>query len=85
VRENQPFDRAMELLIAVIVACLALAAAACWLICHVFFSWQKGLDREARRASVMDRMRATWRQFSRAGIGDVSRRAENRDRQGNDI
>jgi hypothetical protein len=66
----------MELLIAVIVAGVALAAVACWLVRHVFLRWQNGLDREARQASAMARVRAAWGKFPRAGARKVSRQAE---------
>lgn len=71
----------MELLIAVIVACVALAAAACWLVRHLFLSWQNGIDREAGRVSAMARWRAARGKFSRASAGGVSRPATDRGRR----
>jgi hypothetical protein len=75
----------MELLIAVIVAGVALAAVACWLVRHVFLSWQNGLDREARQASAMARVRAAWGKFPRAGARKVSRPADDAGKPGADI
>jgi hypothetical protein len=75
----------MELLIAVIVAGVALAAVACWLVRHLFLSWQNGLDREARRASAMARVRAAWGKFPGAGARKVSRPAGDAGKPGDDI